>query len=196
MEGSSSKLFVTSLLMLLAISSSLVAMASWPLSTEFIKTSCRSTIYPRLCFSSLSVHANLIQTSPRILASTALNVTLKSVRSTCSVMVELSKSRGMSHRELGAMKDCVEVLGDAVDQLQRSIGEMGKLKGSNFQMFMSDIQTWVSAALTNEDTCTEGFAGNAMNGKVKTIVRGRIVNVAQLTSNALALVNQFASLHA
>jgi pectinesterase inhibitor-like protein len=111
-------------------------------------------------------------------------------------MVELSKSRGMSPRELGAMKDCVEVLGDAVDQLQRSIGEMGKLKGSNFQMFMSDIQTWVSAALTNEDTCTEGFAGNAMNGKVKTIVRGRIVNVAQLTSNALALVNQFASLHA
>ncbi|XP_059452572.1 21 kDa protein-like [Corylus avellana] len=194
MEGSSSKLFVTSLLILLATSSSLVAMAS-PLSTEFIRTSCRSTTYPGLCFSSLSIHANLIQTSPRILASTALNVTLLSVRSTCSAMKELSKSRGMSHRVLGAMKDCVEVFGDAVDQLQRSIGQMGKLKGSNFQMFMSDIQTWVSAVLTNEDTCSEGFAGNAMNGKVKTIVRGRIVKVAQLTSNALALVNQFASLH-
>ena len=34
-----------------------------------------------------------------------------------------------------------------------------------------------------------------MNGNVKTLVRGRIVNVAQLTSNALALINRYASLH-
>jgi len=110
-------------------------------------------------------------------------------------MVKLSKSPGMSHRVIGAMKDCVEELGDSVEELQRSIGEMSKLRSSNFQLFMSDIQTWVSAALTDENTCTDGFAGNAMNGKVKTIVRGRIVTVAQLTSNSLALINQYASRH-
>jgi len=199
MEGSSSKLLLTTLLILVAInspyiSSSLVAMAN-PTSTEFIRTSCRSTMYPRLCFSSLSVHANLIRTSPRLLASTALNVTLSSTRSTSSVMVKLSKGQGMSHRVLGAMKDCVEELSTSVDLLRRSIGEMKKVEGPNFQSFISDIQTWVSAALTDENTCTDGFAENGMNGNVKTIVRGRIVTVAQLTSNALALVNQYASLH-
>ncbi|KAI8006229.1 hypothetical protein LOK49_LG07G00555 [Camellia lanceoleosa] len=94
------------------------------------------------------------------------------------------------------MHDCVEQLSDSVDQLRNSIGEMKKLKkGSNFDLAMNDIQTWVSAALTNDDTCTEGFAGKAMNGKVKYIVRRRIVKIAQLTSNALALINRLASLH-
>jgi pectinesterase inhibitor-like protein len=58
---------------------------------------------------------------------------------------------------------------------------------------IDDVQTWVSAALTDESTCSDGFAGNAMNGNLKTAVRGRIVNIAQLTSNALALINNYAS---
>ncbi len=60
---------------------------------------------------------------------------------------------------------------------------------------MNDIQTWVSAALTDEDTCTDGFAENAMNGNVKTTVRARVVNMAHMTSNALALINSYASFH-
>ncbi|RVX15629.1 21 kDa protein [Vitis vinifera] len=57
---------------------------------------------------------------------------------------------------------------------------------------MSDIQTWVSAALTNDDTCMDSFSGNAMNGNVKTTVRGYILHVAQMTSVALALINNYA----
>lgn len=94
------------------------------------------------------------------------------------------------------MRDCLEVLGNTVEQLQQSITEMVDLKNSkNFGLQMNDIQTWVSAALTNEDTCTEGFGGKIMDGKLKTIMRGKIVNICHLTSNALALINSFASLH-
>lgn len=197
MEGPSSKLSMISVLILLAIISSYInsgsAAAANQLSTEFIRNSCQSTTYPRLCFSSLSIHANLIQNSTQLLASTALNVSLSSTRSTSTMMVTLSKSQGMSPQVIAAMKDCVEELSDSVEELQRSIGEMRKFKGSNFQLMINDIQTWVSAALTDETTCTDGFHGNAMNGNVKTIVRGRVVNVAQLTSNALALINRYAS---
>jgi hypothetical protein len=48
--------------------------------------------------------------------------------------------------------------------------------------------------MTDESTCSDGFAGNAMNGNLKRAVRGRIMNIAQLTSNALALVNNYALL--
>ncbi|CAI9762358.1 unnamed protein product [Fraxinus pennsylvanica] len=163
--------------------------------TEFIRTSCSATTYPKLCYTSLSTYVAAIRQDPKLLAHTALSVTLDTARSTSTMMGKLSHIRGMTRREVGAMKDCVEELRDSVDQLSRSMAEMNEIKGSNFGMIMSDVQTWVSAALTDEDTCMAGFAGKVMNGNVKTAVRERIVNVAHLTSNALALINSYAALH-
>uniref|UniRef100_A0A5B7AIK4 Pectinesterase inhibitor domain-containing protein n=1 Tax=Davidia involucrata TaxID=16924 RepID=A0A5B7AIK4_DAVIN len=161
--------------------------------TEYIKKSCGITMYPQLCYKSLSTYANKIQTSPKLLASTALSVTLSATRSSSAMMKKLSKSQGLKPREASAMLDCVEELSDSVDELQRSIVEMGSIiGGSNFEVQMNDILTWVSAALTDDDTCMDGFAGNAMNGNVKTIVRTHILKVAHLTSNALALIKNYA----
>lgn len=42
-------------------------------------------------------------------------------------------------------------------------------------------------------TCMNGFEGNAMNGKIKGTFKNYIVNVAQLTSNALALIKNLSS---
>ncbi|TXG70719.1 hypothetical protein EZV62_005654 [Acer yangbiense] len=134
-------------------------------STEFIKTSCSSTAYPTLCFASLASRATLIQTSPKLLAHAALNVTLSTAKSTSVVMLHLSKNRGMKPREAEAMQDCLEELSDSVDELRRSIAEKGQIKSSNFQLTMSDIYTWVSAALTDETTCSDGSTGTRRMGK-------------------------------
>ncbi|KAJ4829017.1 hypothetical protein Tsubulata_012905, partial [Turnera subulata] len=164
-------------------------------STEFIRTSCSTTTYPRLCYTSLSIHASKIQTSPKLLANAALNETLSSTKSTSSMMLQLSQGHDMKPREVSAMRDCIEELSDAVDELRKSIEQMTSTKGPNFQIMINDVQTWVSAAMTDESTCSDGFAGSAMNGNLKAAVRGRIVTVAQLTSNALALINNYASIH-
>ncbi|KDP22409.1 hypothetical protein JCGZ_26240 [Jatropha curcas] len=163
--------------------------------TEFIRTSCSTTTYPKLCYTSLSVHANTIQTSPKLLANAALNVTLGSAKSTSAMMSKLSQSHGMKPIEVEAMQDCVEELSDTVEGLRKSIGEMKTYKESDFKLMINDVQTWVSAALTDENTCSDGFAGKTMNGNTKTLVREMILNIAHLTSNALALINNYASLH-
>ncbi|XP_006362111.1 21 kDa protein-like isoform X2 [Solanum tuberosum] len=163
--------------------------------TEFIRTSCKSTTYPNLCFSSLSSRSNAIGVSPQLLAHESLSVSLETAQSTSAMMIKLSHSQGMTPREVGAMRDCVEELSDAVSGIKKSLGEMKELRGKDFDLKMNDIQTWVSAALTDEDTCTEGFAGKVMNGKVKTVVREKILEVAHMTSNALALINRLAALH-
>ena len=67
---------------------------------------------------------------------------------------------------------------------------MKDLQGPDFEMKISNIQTWVSAALTNEDTCMDGIEGEAKNGKIRDTIRINIARVAQLTSNALALINR------
>lgn len=92
------------------------------------------------------------------------------------------------------MSDCVEQIGDSVDEIQRSIKKVEHPGDSNFVSLMEDVKTWVSAALTDDDTCMDGFAGIAAGGKaVQGMVRRRILHVAQMTSNALALINIYAS---
>ncbi|CAN6569250.1 unnamed protein product [Malus baccata var. baccata] len=201
MAFSSSSHFVTSFLVALLISCYIFSSTSaardlaQKTNNEFMKTSCSATTYPKLCLTSLSRHSSEIQTSPKLMASTALTVTLASAKSTSTMMLKLSQSHGMKPREVGAMRDCIEELSDSVDVIQRSIAEMGNFMSSDFQLMISDVQTWVSAALTDETTCSDGFGGNGMNGNLKTVVRGRVVNIAQLTSNALALINRYASVH-
>lgn len=191
--------FLSALLFSLAFTSINLISAARPAtnkaSTEFIRTACGTTTYPQLCFTSLAAHASVIQTNPKLLASTALSVTLATARSTSSDMSTLLKRHGLTPREVSAMRDCVEELGDSVDQLKKSMGEMSQIKSSNFGLMINDIQTWVSAALTDEDTCANGFTENAMTENVRTVVNARIVNIAHMTSNALALINSYASLH-
>ncbi|EHA8592034.1 putative 21 kDa protein [Cocos nucifera] len=127
------------------------------------------------------------------LAHAALTVSLSTARSTSTMMSRMSTAGRMKPREAAAVSDCMENLGDSVNELQESLEEMAHMRGKNMGLKINDIQTWVSAALTNDDTCMDGFAGNTMNGEVKNAVRAHVVKVARLTSNALALINALSS---
>ncbi|XP_072962580.1 21 kDa protein-like [Typha angustifolia] len=162
-------------------------------SINFIKSSCSATEYPALCFNSLSAHASTIQTSPMQLARTALYVSLAGARSASTAMARMSAIRGKSSREAAAMRDCVENMGDSVDELKSSIDAMQHMRGKKLRYQINSINTWVSAALTDESTCMNGF-DNTMKGNTKVAVRSMIVKVAQLTCNALALVNRLSSI--
>ncbi|MGV7354919.1 pectinesterase inhibitor domain-containing protein, partial [Mycobacterium kansasii] len=51
-----------------------------PTNTDFIKTSCKVATFPDLCYHSLSTYASDIQTSPKLLADTALSVTITTMQ--------------------------------------------------------------------------------------------------------------------
>ncbi|KAJ8632218.1 hypothetical protein MRB53_025554 [Persea americana] len=165
-------------------------------STEFIKTSCQVTRYPRLCSDSLLGYVNTIKTSPTELARAAMSVTLANLRSTSAVLSSILARRGLKPREVDATKDCIENISDSVDDLKKSLKEVDYLKGPNFDFHMSNLQTWVSAAMTGEDTCMDGFSGHNMNGNVKMVIRSCVVKDMQLTSIALALINTLSSAQA
>ncbi|XP_074303193.1 pectinesterase inhibitor 9-like [Silene latifolia] len=166
-------------------------------SLDFIQSSCHVTRYPALCYHSLTPFAAKINKSERQLAVTALAVSLSRARSAAQFVSRTKKIKGISHREIEAVKDCVDTMGDSVDQLTRSFTEMGHMgrvnDGEDFMWHISNVQTWVSAALTDANTCMDGFSGRVMRGRVKGAINMRLTNVAQVTSNALALVNHFAT---
>ncbi|OVA03003.1 Pectinesterase inhibitor domain [Macleaya cordata] len=157
--------------------------------TKFIQTSCNTTTYPKICIKSLSSYSNKIKTSYRMLCYTALTVSLKSAAKTSTIVTNLSRRHDLKPSEAAAVKDCVEDMGDSIDELRQSLKEMKNLNGTDFDNKMSNIKTWVSAALTDDDTCMEGVDDESLKGSVRTTIRNNVVSTAQLTTNALAIVN-------
>ncbi|KAG7658219.1 Pectinesterase inhibitor domain, partial [Arabidopsis suecica] len=161
---------------------------------DYIKTSCNITLYKTICYNSLSPYASTIRSNPQKLAVIALNLTLSSAKSASKFVKNISHGGGLTRLEAVAVADCVEEIGDSVTSLQDSIRELDSINykdSAKFEMVMSDVETWVSAALTNDDTCMDGFS--LVKTAVKDLVRRHVVEVARLTSNALALINMYAS---
>lgn len=79
-------------------------------------------------------------------------------------------------REMAAWADCIKLYQSTVDQLNRTLDTR-----SHCTQF--DIQTWVSTALTNLDTCRTGFADIGVpDGLVRMST-----NMSELICNSLAL---------
>lgn len=89
------------------------------------------------------------------------------------------------------VKDCIENIKDSIDELKQSVSSMSNLgvSGSDVQLQLDDIKTWVSAVITDDATCTDGFDGVKVSTAVKTAIRNSIVNAARLASNALSLID-------
>ncbi|XAR54981.1 Pectinesterase [Bertholletia excelsa] len=119
--------------------------------SDFIKASCRVTRYPALCIHCLSSYAGKIQQSEKELAQAALSVTLVRAQSAANYVSKMPKVSGMKTWE-AKLKSIKE------------LGRTGQAYGEEFIWHMSNVQTWVSAALTDENTCLDGFSGSNMMG--------------------------------
>lgn len=163
--------------------------------TDFIRTNCdTSTLYPALCYHSLAGYANAVQKDPALLARVAVGVSLSGAKHIAIYVANVS-AQADDPRAASALHDCFSVLGDAVDQIRQSLKQMKRLgqlaaptPTQELRYQLSNVQTWMSAALTNEDTCVDGFQDHVPLG-----VYHRTLKVKELTSNALALVNMFVS---
>ncbi|URE44121.1 PMEI [Musa troglodytarum] len=161
--------------------------------TEFIRARCGGTRYPDLCYTSLSGYAAAVHHSPLKLARVATNVTLARLRALCSHVSALRRARGAGH-VAAALRDCADELGDAAYQVGRTATELRGLESveePEVAWRVSSAQTWMSAALTYEGTCSDGFQNVDSGGtsSVEADVCRRVGKVKQYTSNALALVN-------
>ncbi|KAK9055568.1 hypothetical protein SSX86_026652 [Deinandra increscens subsp. villosa] len=167
---------------ILALTSSAI-MASPSL--DLVQSSCEDATFPKVCFHTLSVFKGPV-TTPRELAQAAIKVSISRATKASDFLSELQKEA--NRREKGAVKDCASQIEDSVDELRKTLGELKELRRDTFKWQMSNAETWVSAALTNEDTCLDGF--KEVDGQVRSDVKRKITNVAKVTSNALYLINR------
>ncbi|XP_012841027.1 PREDICTED: 21 kDa protein-like [Erythranthe guttata] len=170
--------------------------------TNFIKAECRAaTLYPSLCIQCLSTYTSTTTplSSHKQLAQAALSVSLSRARSAATFISKAARIRGLKPMEYRAVKDCVENMASTVEQLSRAVKELGGWSGTHHQVDFnwheSNVESWVGAALTFQNTCLDGFSSTVIGGSVEVAVRVRVIDCAQVTSNALALVHRYAAKH-
>lgn len=155
----------------------------------YIKKACSSTTYPQECYKSLLPYAFKIKANPQKLRKVSLSVTLNAVHNASSMVSKLLKQNGLTHIEAATIKDCIVNIKDSIDELKQSLGEMNLLSGSDKEFHIANIKTWLSAALTDENTCTDGFEGEVIDKIVKQKITNIVLKIARLTSNSLSLIN-------
>ncbi|KAH0453149.1 hypothetical protein IEQ34_017473 [Dendrobium chrysotoxum] len=142
-------------------------------SNAAIASACKSTLYPDACHSALTGAA------------------AKSSDDLFVVSVESAKLRATSARAAaynlspahGAIDDCLELLDISLEQLDDVINAAAKKSESSAH----DIQTWLSAALTNQVTCSDGIGAMGIDHNGKQAMMAQVNVLSQHISNALAL---------
>ncbi|XP_058181739.1 probable pectinesterase/pectinesterase inhibitor 34 [Rhododendron vialii] len=143
--------------------------------TIAISRTCSKTRYPTLCVDSLLGFPGAVTAGERDLVHISVNVTLHRFGKALYLSSEISNV-AMNPHVRSAYLDCIELLDDSVDQLARSLTTPESTQ---------DVLTWLSAALTNQDTCTEGLAD--VRGYVKYKMEQQLRDLAKLVSNCLAI---------
>ena len=167
---------------------------------DLLRSSCIHARYPSLCVQTLSTYTTP-STTPLNLAQAAVRVTLAHARAlsaylnTLQSQLQAAPSLGSNKRQRVAVSDCAVQISDSVDELTRTLNELQYLRATgtaSFQWHMSNAQTWTSAALTDGDSCINGFrdGDDGSDGKVRLDVKRRVKAVAMLTSNALYLITR------
>ncbi|PHT44357.1 Pectinesterase 2 [Capsicum baccatum] len=152
---------------------------------------CQGTLYPQLCISTLSLIPNLEQKSIPQIISSNVNVTLNEVKSSSqhcnNILHKMSK---LDPNEKRALYDCIELLGDrTIDELQTTLYDLSTKNGTNSpSKHYNDLQTLLSGAMTNQDTCIGGFYNS--NHNLTHYFEKDLKTISQHVSNSLVMLKK------
>ncbi|XP_047325276.1 pectinesterase-like [Impatiens glandulifera] len=151
-------------------------------------SACDQTLYTDLCVSTLASIPNLHTKSIPEIISATINVTVSEVRSSeynCS-SIRRKFSRKLTPYDRRALEDCLELLDDTIDELRSAISDLSTRKTAS--KHYGDLQTLLSGAMTNQQTCLDGFAFSKAN--LRKYVQGRLRKISKHVSNSLAMLKK------
>ncbi|KAL4574759.1 hypothetical protein LXL04_021596 [Taraxacum kok-saghyz] len=157
--------------------------------TKAISRVCSHTLYQNLCVNSFLDFPGSLHASEKELVHISVNMSLHHVGKALYTSTDLNNLE-MDGRARSAYNDCVELLEDSVDQLSRSLTSVAPSSSDDTppQRLGSpeDVMTWLSASLTNQDTCTDGLS-ETEEGEVRKQMQERLKDLSELVSNSLAI---------
>ncbi|XP_062190807.1 putative pectinesterase/pectinesterase inhibitor 22 [Phragmites australis] len=154
------------------------------------------------CVSRLDTARGGAGSGPVPVLRSALRDTLGEAVSAVGAVAGLASLSNHAREEM-AVRDCVELLGYSVDELGWALNAMAEpddldpepgssRSGAAAHRSEEDLHAWLSAALSNQDTCIEGFHGT--DGRLLRRVEAAVAQLTQLVSNLLAMHKRLRSI--
>ncbi|KAJ7951430.1 Pectinesterase [Quillaja saponaria] len=158
-------------------------------SHAILKTSCNSTFYPELCYSAISTSATKV-TSQKDVLEISLNLTTTAVQHNFFTIEKLlAKRKGLTKREKIALHDCLETTDETLDELHKAGEDLHEYPDKkSLTQHAEDLKTLISAAITNQETCLDGFSHDEADKKVRKGLEKGQKHVEKMCSNALAMI--------
>lgn len=136
---------------------------------------------------------------------------VRAAASNCTSYLAPERHSQLRVRDRLALADCLELFSHTLTQLATASSEL-ELELSNSSRTAEErvagVQTVLSAAMTNQFTCLDGFSdptqtpggpspspgpSDSSPGRVRPYIQGRILHVSHLLSNSLALLRRLPS---
>ncbi|KAI4355383.1 hypothetical protein L6164_004163 [Bauhinia variegata] len=159
-------------------------------SHAIIRSSCSITLYPELCFSVITSehHANHKVSSQRDVIELSINITIGAVQHNYLTVKKLLAKKGLTKREQTALHDCLETTDETHDELHKTLKDLKEYPTKkSLNKHADDLETLISAAITNQVTCLDGFYDDD-NKEIRGALQDGQVHVEQMCSNALAMI--------
>ncbi|KAL9463584.1 hypothetical protein AB3S75_001403 [Citrus x aurantiifolia] len=156
-----------------------------------LKSSCSSTRYPDLCFSAIAAvpEASKKVTSQKDVIEMSLNITTTAVEHNYFGIQKLLKRKNLTKREKVALHDCLETIDETLDELHKAVEDLEEYPNKkSLSQHADDLKTLMSAAMTNQETCLDGFSHDDANKHVRDALSDGQVHVEKMCSNALAMI--------
>ncbi|XP_035547973.1 pectinesterase-like [Juglans regia] len=157
-----------------------------------VKSSCSSTLYPDLCYSALASvpGASAKLSSQKDVIEASLNITTEAVEHNFFTVKKLIKTRkDLTKREKTALHDCLETIDDTLDELHQAVEDLHEYPNKkSLSLHADDLKTLISSAITNQETCLDGFSHDEADKRVRKVLLAGQVHVEHMCSNALAMI--------
>ncbi|XP_071694426.1 pectinesterase 1-like [Rutidosis leptorrhynchoides] len=158
-------------------------------SSQSIKAVCAVTQHPDSCFTDVSTIDSGNFIDPEMIFNLTLQLAITELVNISSLPKTLI-SQTTDLRSGSALRDCVSLFDDAVSQLSQSIETMsGGVKNEALltKEKVADLNTWISAAMTDQQTCVDGL--EEMRSTAVDEVKLKIQKSSDYMSNSLAILD-------
>ncbi|OEL35880.1 putative pectinesterase/pectinesterase inhibitor 21 [Dichanthelium oligosanthes] len=160
-------------------------------SVKSIKSFCQPMDYRETCESALEATAGKA-TSPTDLAKAIFKAASDRIEQAVRESAVLNNLKN-DPRMSGMLDNCKELLDYAIDDLKTTFDRLGGFEMTNFKTAVDDLRTWLSFALTYQETCLNGFENTTMTDAANKM--SKVLNSSQeLTENIHAIMDEFSEM--
>ncbi|XP_010261668.1 PREDICTED: pectinesterase-like [Nelumbo nucifera] len=162
------------------------------LAHAILKSSCRSTLYPDLCYSAIATVPGAMDnlSTQKDIIEMSLNITTTAVEHNYFTIEKIIGSKNLTKREKTALHDCLEMVDETLDELHKTADDLKDYPSSKKSIFQhaDDLKILVSAAMTNQESCIDGFSHDNADKDVRKKLLAGQEHVYRMCSNALAMI--------